>query len=105
MMQENIREKCIFSLVDEYNDEDRHIFFNYLYNVRFSCLEPYGKISKNCARGVMKQLKINTTAIEACIGRNMPKQTATTHVSILLAEDREEANDFGVALTPALFIN
>ena len=39
------------------------------------------------------------------MGRNMPGTTATTHLNYLLEEDREEANKFGVALTPALFIN
>ena len=53
MLSENIREKCIFSLVDEFNDDDRHIFFNYLYNVRFTCLEPEGRITALCATQVM----------------------------------------------------
>ena len=46
MMDENIREKCIYNLVSEYNEPDEVIFFNYLYNVRFSCLEVEGKITE-----------------------------------------------------------
>ena len=60
LLSENIREKCIYNLVDEFNDDDRHIFFNYLYNVRFTCLEPEGRITMKCANNVMARLKINT---------------------------------------------
>ena len=33
MLHENLRQRCLYEMVDEYDDEDRHIFLNYLYDV------------------------------------------------------------------------
>ena len=63
MLAENVREKCIYNLVDAYDDEDRHIFFNYLYNIRFSCLELDGQITDTCSHKVMKNLGIDTEMV------------------------------------------
>ena len=67
MIKENIREKCIYNIVDEYNDNDRHIFFNYLHNLRFSCLEPAGEITNSCANTVMNALKIDIQQVKNCM--------------------------------------
>ena len=65
--RENIREKCIYDLVEEYNDIDVHIFFNYLYNIRLSCLEPEGKITDVCAKRVLADIGIDDRAIRVCM--------------------------------------
>jgi len=63
-MDENIREKCIYNLVKEYDETDDLIFFNYLYNVRFSCLEVEGKITDICANHQMEELGINVQTVK-----------------------------------------
>ena len=103
MLNENIREKCIYNLVDEYDDEDRHIFFNYLYNVRFSCLELEGKITSQCAHRVIQNLGIDADMVHKCKDNQFTNNG--WHINTLLEEDREKSDEYGVSLTPAMFIN
>lgn len=70
MLRENVRAKCIYNEVDEYNENDRHLWFNYLYNLRFSCLEVDGTITNFCAGTVMNQLKINRIAVNDCMANS-----------------------------------
>ena len=90
MIKENIREKCIYNIVDEYNDNDRHIFFNYLHNLRFSCLETAGEITDSCANTVMNALKIDIQQVKNCM-ENTEIEAGSYHINTLLEEDREQS--------------
>ena len=103
--RENIREKCIYDLVEEYNDLDVHIFFNYLYNVRVTCLEPEGQISDKCAKGVMEAIGINEKSIRVCMNECLYDLPGYKQTNILLQEDVNQANKLGITLTPSLTIN
>ena len=103
MLAENIREKCIYNLVDAYDDEDRHIFFNYLYNVRFTCLELDGQITDECSHRVMKNLGIDTEMVHKCKDRKYLR--SGFHINSLLEGDREKSDQYGVTLTPSMYIN
>ena len=87
-MNENIREKCIYNLVSEYNEIDDLIYLNYMYNVRFSCLEVYGKITETCANREMRSLGIITNIVKECM-KNSILINESQHMITLLEEDRE----------------
>jgi len=68
-MLENIRSKCIYNIVDEYNSDDEHIWFNYIYLARFECLEIEGNITYECSNKIMKRLGINQPTVNSCVNR------------------------------------
>lgn len=70
MLEENIRTKCVYNMVEEYNTEDEHIWFNYVYNTRFSCLEVEGTVTTECSNSVLDLLGIDKKAIEDCSRRS-----------------------------------
>lgn len=70
MLEENIRTKCVYNIVEEYNTDDEHIWFNYVYNTRFSCLEIEGTVTTECSNRVMDLLGINKEAIDDCTHRS-----------------------------------
>lgn len=92
MLKENVRAKCIYNEVDAYNENDRHLWFNYLYNVRFTCLEVYGTITDGCAVRVMNRLKINRQEVAECMYNNTIKEMGDSHINTILEEDVETAN-------------
>jgi len=104
MLRENVRAKCIFNEVDEYNENDRHLWFNYLYNIRFSCLEVEGTISDFCANRVIGSLKINSQEIKWCMA-NTTIRKGNSHINAILEEDRTQAIQYGVTYTPSIYIN
>ena len=55
LIRENLREKCIYAIVgDMKNEWDVHLFFNYLYNVYFQCLNREMQLTDRCANFVME---------------------------------------------------
>lgn len=39
-MKQNLVDRCVYDLVEnDTNDDDLHLFFNFMYNVRFTCVE------------------------------------------------------------------
>ena len=54
LIRENLRERCLYEIVgDMKNEWDVHLFFNYLYNVYFQCLNKEMQLTDNCAEFVM----------------------------------------------------
>lgn len=56
LLIENIREKCIFKLVEEKHKENMHDFFKYLDSVHEDCLSQ-GKFSHTCTNKHLKHVK------------------------------------------------
>ena len=68
MLEENLRERCIYEILAEEKDEsDDHLFFNYLFNVHLGCLQMDRAITKKCAERRMENLKIDVERVNYCI--------------------------------------
>ena len=68
LIVENLREICIYDIIGDLRDEsDDHIFFNYLYNMHFMCLNKTMELTDDCAEEVMRELDIDVAAIQACM--------------------------------------
>ena len=105
VLQENLRQRCLYEMTNEYTDLDDHVYLNYMYDVRADCLEGqgYGRISANCSRSVMQRLGIDWKLISSCVSyQSADKQHSSTY---LFQEDREKLLEYGITLTPALVIN
>lgn len=97
LIKENLRERCIYQTIGEMNDEqDDHLFFNYLYNVSFQCLQRHMKVTDMCAGRVMEELGIEHDVIEQCIENSFVQPGDWRSFNMLLQEDREHANDLGI---------
>ena len=105
MLHENLRQRCLYEIAEEYDDQDRHIFLNYLYDVRVYCLEAEGQITHSCSKSVMNQLDINRQSVFECIAYERKGIDNTTEMKELFEEDRVQMLDYGVTLTPAVVIN
>ena len=58
-------------MIGEMKDEaDDHLFFNYLYNVYYECLQAQMKVEDECAARVMRMLDIDHDAVEDCIANS-----------------------------------
>ena len=69
VLQENLRQRCLYEMTSEYTDLDDHVYLNYMYDVRADCLEgnEYGRISASCSRSVMQRLGIDWKLISSCV--------------------------------------
>ena len=74
-------------MVDEYDDYDRHVFLNYLYDIKHSCLESDGNIYHGCSRKVMEALGINWDSIMNCIKYERRKERNDTEMGDFFEED------------------
>ena len=63
ILHENLRQRCLYEMVDEYDDSDRHLFLNYLFDVKRSCLDRHGNVHHRCSKQVMEALGINWQSI------------------------------------------
>jgi len=68
LITENLRERCMYEEIGEMEDEfDDHLFFNYLYNIHFTCLDHHKELKTECANRQMKDLGLSVDNIEKCI--------------------------------------
>ena len=68
LITENLRERCMYEEIGEMEDEfDDHLFFNYLYNMHFTCLNNDRELTDHCANRQMKNLGLPVDKIEKCI--------------------------------------
>ena len=73
LLEEGLRERCIFEVLEEkrvkagQTRDDLHLLFNYMYNVRSSCIDDQGVIRRNCAERTMRQLGIDFDSVHSCI--------------------------------------
>ena len=50
MIKEDLRARCVYDLAgNEFNVDDNHIFFNYLYNVHLECFKKDGSFKAHCS--------------------------------------------------------
>ena len=106
ILEENVRERCIYEVIgDKRNDDDEHVFFNYLYNMKKECLEKKGTIKESCSRNVMWELEIDWSKVEKCMNHSFTDVEERGEDNILLQRDRLHANELGVHQVPALAIN
>ena len=92
-------------MVDEYDDDDRHVFLNYLYDIKHSCLESDGNIYHGCSRKVMEALGINWDSIMNCIKYERDKTKNDTKMGDFFEEDLQKTVEYGITLTPSIVIN
>ena len=64
VMKESLREKCIYNRNIKAFRDDEHIFFTYLYKMRFDCLEVHNTIGRDCADQIMVELGVDPVGIE-----------------------------------------
>ena len=88
MLHENLRQRCLYEIAAEYDDEDRHIFLNYLYDVRVDCLEKEGKITHNCSQRIIKKLGVSWQSVLECIKYERAGIDNKTEMQDLFEEDR-----------------
>jgi len=97
LIEENLRERCIFELLAEQPGEsDDHLFFNYLFNVHLGCLQVERELTKECAEKRMTHLGIDTERVNFCINDSFDEKGDYTSYNELLEEDRENANSLGI---------
>ena len=88
MLMENLRERCLYEMADEYDDEDSHVFLNYLYNMRVSCLEKSKRVYGSCSEKVMHRLSINVESVRNCMGYQKSHSGTSTNMSEFFESDR-----------------
>ena len=89
ILHENLRERCLYEMIDEYDDESRHIFLNYLYDIKHSCLEiGTGNIHHNCAKRVMEKLGISYESVYNCIEFEKRLQRNDTKMGEFFRQDQ-----------------
>ena len=89
ILHENLRERCLYEMIDEYDDESRHIFLNYLYDTKHSCLEiGTGNIHHNCAKRVMEKLGISYESVYNCIEFEKRLQRNDTKMGEFFRQDQ-----------------
>ena len=103
MLHENLRQRCLYEIANEYHDEDEHVFLNYLYNARARCLEH--AVTTKCSRKTMEGLGVKWDAIQKCMSFEKDGGKNNTGMSAFFEEDRQKLVEYGITLTPALVIN
>ena len=104
-MQENLREKCIYLNENQKFKDDEHIFFTYLYNMRFDCLEQRRTIARECAEEKMTELAIDVQKVQKCIEDSFISSNNFQSYNETLETDRKQAELYGVTLNPSIVIN
>ena len=106
VLEENVRERCIYEVVrDRRNDNDEHMFFNYLYNFKVECVETRGRFGIHCSHRIMKEVGIKPEEVEICLQESFDTSEDWQSENKLLRSDRQHANELGVTQIPALAIN
>lgn len=60
LLEEGIRERCIYYVLEEQRakanqtSDDLHLLFNYMYDIRLSCIEKDFRVGLNCSNRIMK---------------------------------------------------
>lgn len=97
LIDENLRERCIYTAIGEWEDEfDDHIFFNYLHNIHLSCLKGELQITKECAEKQMADLGIPVDLINECMIDSFEIKGAYSSYNDMLFDDREATTDLGI---------
>jgi len=106
LIKENLRQRCIYSVLAEEPDEfDSHIFLNYLFNMHLMCLQMDKELTYECAHRNMRNLEIPIERVDECMSNSFEQADNWESYNMLLAEDRDAANNLGVAMSPSISIN
>ena len=97
LIDENLRERCIYKVIGEWEDEfDDHLFFNYLYNIHFTCLAGELKITNQCAEKQMANLGISVDVVNDCMVKSFEDEGDYSSYNNMLYDDRVAATDLGI---------
>ena len=104
-MLENLREKCIYTSDSRSFREDEHIFFTYLYNMRFDCIEQRNTLDRECAEEKMTELGIDANKVQQCISDSFMASNNFQSNNDVLSADRTNAERYEITLNPTVVIN
>lgn len=92
-------------LAEEPDEFDSHIFLNYLFNMHLMCLQMDKELTYECAHRNMRNLEIPIERVDECVSNSFETPNNWESYNVLLAEDRDVANNLGVAMSPSISIN
>ena len=106
LIRENIRQRCIYEIIGDLDDEwDDHMWWNYVYYMSLSCVNPRSDVEDECADKIMDVIGIKKEKVNKCIDESFGEPGDWNSYNNMLARDREQINDLGIKMNPTITIN